>query len=153
MSHRKTPIMLALGAAFWAGGAMADTPTSDEMDWFHEAVQECIAAPDTDACEQVRSVVEICSDDPTVERCGEVFQDARMIFDSEDRLERAEEILASTAAQMPGFDAPETDDLPSDALEEARDDAERQLLRTDDNQMTHSTPPLSSGEPTVEIDD
>lgn len=147
MTLHDTPMMTAIGAALlWAGGAMADSPDSAEMDWFAEPMQACIAAPEGDACEQLRSLVEICADDPVFELCGEVFQDARMIFGAEDHLERARQILASTAARMPEFEAPAMDDLPQDALEEARDDAERQLLRTDDNLMTHSTPPVATGD-------
>ncbi|NYS24855.1 hypothetical protein HUK65_07590 [Rhodobacteraceae bacterium 2376] len=147
MKTQMTPMMTAISAGLlWAGGAMADTPDSAEMDWFAEPMQACIAAPEGDACEQVRSLVEICAEDPMFEQCGEIFKDARAMFDSPDDLERAQEILASTAERMPEFEAPATDDLPEDALEEARDDAERQLLRTDENLMTHSTPPVATGD-------
>ena len=121
----------------------------EDLGLFAPLVQECIANPTEEACESVQAVITECADDLEFAECAVLFEDAEAVFEDSGRRDRAQEILAATrdeiaSLSMPAAEDEEDDDDVADA---ARADAERELLRGDEEPTTHSPPEILEGEP------
>jgi outer membrane protein OmpA-like peptidoglycan-associated protein len=129
--------------------SMAEEVGSEDLGLFAPLVQECIANPTEQACESVQAVITECAEDLEFAECAVLFEDAEAVFEDSARQDRVQEILVSTrdeiaSLSMPAAEDEEDDDDVADA---ARADAERELLRGDEEPTTHSAPEILEGEP------
>ncbi len=129
----------------------ASDATEDEVALFAPLVQPCIAEPEGDACAPVRALVAACAADMTPQKCEVMFDDGGAVFEDSELVARMQVVLQNVEEAMPEFASPKPDDLPEDVLESERIDAETELLLGDENQMTHSTPPVLDGESDDEL--
>jgi outer membrane protein OmpA-like peptidoglycan-associated protein len=116
----------------------------DDLAMFAPLVQECIADPSVEECSSVQAVVTECAADLNLAECAVLFEDADAVFDDPERLERASRILAHTSDEIAQLSIPDAED--DDLAEAAREDAERELLRGDENLTAHSPPEILEGE-------
>ena len=119
--------------------------SEDENDAvFVALVNACVSAPTVETCQQVRAVIAECASDLDYELCSVLFEDAEGVFEDPTRLETSQIALSETAEVIASMEFPDVEH--SDIGEFSRADAERTLLRGDENLMTHSAPPLLEGE-------
>ena len=119
--------------------------SGDENDAvFVPLVNACVMTPTLETCQQVRAVIAECANDLDYELCAVLFEDADEVFEDPARLESLHMTLSETADIIATMEFPDVEH--SDIGEFSRADAERTLLRGDENLMTHSAPPLLEGE-------
>lgn len=120
--------------------------TDDEVAMFAPLVQPCIAEPEGDACAPVRALVSSCAAEMKPEKCEVIFDEGNAVFEDAALVSRMQEVLQYVDEMMPEFDSPKPDGLSEEVLESERLDAETLLLLGDENQMTHSSPPVQDGD-------
>ena len=111
---------------------------------FVPLVNACVSAPTVGTCQQVRAVVAECASDLDYELCSVLFEDAEEVFEDPTRLETSQMALSETVEVIATMEFPDVEH--SDIGEFSRADAERTLLRGDENLMTHSAPQLLEGD-------
>jgi hypothetical protein len=144
---------LALVAALTAAPLAAQTQTDDqnpaeasgapsadvaEDQLFTPMVQACVAAPGVEECGPVRAVVTECAADLNEERCEVLFVRPEAVFADPAAAQEAQDMLAEAAEAIAGMAFAQDDGV----VEAARADAERTMLRGDENLSIHSAPPL-----------
>lgn len=136
-----------------SGVVMAQTVdvTAEELALFAPLVQPCISAPETDACAPVRSLVAECAAEMTFAQCEVLFEDGTVVFDDPELVVRIQDILQQVDDTMPDFSERTEGDGGLEVDDDVRAEAERTLLLGDENQMTHSAPPLLEGESEDEL--
>ncbi|MFN3971309.1 MAG: hypothetical protein ACK4L4_08055 [Gemmobacter sp.] len=119
--------------------------TGDETDaMFVPLVDACVLALTPETCQQVRAVVTECAGDLDHGRCAVLFEDAEKVFEAPAQLSSAQSILSEAAKAIAAMEFPDVEH--SDLGESTRADAERTLLRGDENLMAHSAPPNLGGD-------
>ncbi len=144
--YASTALSLCLISAPGFAWSEEVVPTADDVEQFAPLVRPCVESGGGDECADFRSLIAECADSFERVRCEVLFEDGQAVFDDDETRERMAGVLEYVAGNLPDFPSPGPDDLPEAALDAARSDAEAGLLRADDNQMTHSTPPLVEGE-------
>ena len=134
-----------------AEDGVAEEATAEEIAMFVPLVQPCIAEPEGDACASVRALVRSCAAEMKPERCKVIFDEGNVVFDDPALVARMQAVLQHVEEAMPEFASPKPDDLDEDVLEGERIDAETELLLGDENQMTHSSPPVMNGDADEEL--
>ena len=122
----------------------AQSGTNIEVE-FVPLVQPCIDAPGVETCAEVRAVIRECAEELEPASCDVLFTDPDAVFDEPAMRLAAQEALLEASDAMPEFPVLETDGLSPETLDAARADAERTMLRGDENQMTHSQPEIQEG--------
>lgn len=120
--------------------------TAEDVALFAPLVQPCIAEPESDACAQVRALVAACAAEMEEDKCTVMFEDGDVVFEDPSLVARMQLVLQHVDEVMPEFDSPKPDGLDEDVLEGERIEAETILLLGDENQMTHSSPPIMDDE-------
>lgn len=109
---------------------------------FVPMVDECVEMPNADTCGKVRAVVTECAAELERALCDVLFVEADAVFDTAELTDRAQVLLTETSDAIAEM---EFEDVNEDAIdgivEESRADAERTMLRGDENPMSHSGPP------------
>ncbi|MBQ1203766.1 MAG: hypothetical protein IIX61_08225 [Loktanella sp.] len=123
-----------------AQSAHSDTP---EGAIFVPIVAECVNAPSEDTCGQVRAVLTECAEEFEYATCDVLFVDSTEVFDTPALKDRVEIMLADTGALIAAmeFDEAHNGDI-ADLVDVSRADAERTMLRGDENLNSHSSPAL-----------
>jgi len=144
--HATTALGLCLAMVPLSAAAQSTGTDPEAAEIFVPMVQDCVIGASEAECQQVRTVITECAADLEFDRCQLLFEDANAVFDNSEQLEQAEMMLVQTSETIAQMDFTEADAELGDLAESARADAERTLLRGDDNLMTHSAPPLVEGE-------
>lgn len=130
-----------------AGVAQSAQPPQTESTLFVPLVDACVSQPTVESCQQVRAVVTECAPDLDEERCGLLLSEPDMVFKDPAQRETAQETLAAAAEAIAAMTFADVEH--SELEESSRADAERTLLRGDQNLMAHSAPPVLEGEGTA----
>lgn len=137
----------AFGLCLAMAPAMLGAPSAqtgdEEAAVFVPLVDACVSGPTVDTCEQVRAVVTECASDLDHDGCSVLFQEAEEVFEDPARLASSKAMLSKAAEAIAAMEFPDVQN--GDIDEATRADAERTLLRGDDNLMSHSAPPLLDG--------
>ncbi|PZX39437.1 outer membrane protein OmpA-like peptidoglycan-associated protein [Roseinatronobacter thiooxidans] len=144
--HATTALGLCLAMVPLSAAAQSTGADPEAAEIFVPMVQDCVIGAREAECQQVRTVITECAADLEYDRCQLLFEDANAVFDDSQQLEQAEMMLVQTSEIIAQMDFSEADAELGDLAESARADAERTLLRGDENLMTHSAPPLVEGE-------
>lgn len=137
--------------------AAAQSPDAEDLEVFVPLVQECLARPSAQTCQDVGVLVQECADHLDYAACAVLFEAPDEVFADPAALDRAQELLRQASAALggrpveaggqPAAGAAEDDAAAAeDLVDDIRADAERTLLRGDENLMVHSPPPLLEGE-------
>lgn len=123
-----------------AQSAHSDTP---EGAIFVPIVADCVDAPSEDTCGPVRAVLTECAEELEYAMCDVLFVDSTEVFDAPAVKEQVEVILADTSEAIAAmeFDEAHNGDI-GDLVDVSRADAERTMLRGDENLNSHSGPPV-----------
>lgn len=148
--------MSALGVCLAMAPVMVSAPSAQSADdrdaLFVPLVDACVSTPTVETCEQVRTVLAECANELDREGCSVLFEDADEVFENPAQLASSQAILSETAEAIAAMEFP--DALNGEIDDDTRADAERTLLRGDENLMSHSAPPLLEGEgPPVDAKD
>lgn len=140
--------MSALGLSLAMAPVMVGAPSAQPGDEnnavFVPLVDACVSTPTVETCQQVRAVVAECASDLDHGSCSVLFEDAEEVFEDPARLESSQTILSEAAEAIAAMEFPDVQHSGID--EAARADAERTLLRGDQNLNSHSAPPLLEGD-------
>ncbi|TVR10988.1 MAG: hypothetical protein EA385_02140 [Salinarimonadaceae bacterium] len=142
--------MSALGLCLAIAPVMVGAPSAqprDEKDAvFVPLVDACVSAPTVETCQQVRAVVTKCASDLDHVLCSVLFEDSEDVFADPALLKSSQTTLSEAAEAIAAMEFSGTPH--SDIDDATRADAERTLLRGDENLQSHSAPPLmESAEP------
>lgn len=133
-------LMTALAATQAASARSGDGDAAA----FAPLVDACVAGPTVETCGQVRAVIAECARELDHEGCSVLFENAKEVFEDPAARAASQAALAGTAEAIAAMTFPEAED--GDVDEATRADAERTLLRGDENLMSHSAPPLLDGD-------
>lgn len=137
----------AVGLCFsvlpFAISAQTQAETAQESATFVPIVSECVDMPNATNCGPVRAVVTECAADFEDVQCDVLFEDSDKVFNDPQLKELAQAQLsqASEAIALMTFEEAHNGEI-GDIVEENRADAERTMLRGDENLNSHSAPPL-----------
>ena len=148
MPFKKLYAAGAIGFCMTAGPLFAQTAdlSSEDGALFVPIVAECVEVQDETTCGQVRGVVTECAADLDRALCDVLFVDPDDVFDTPLQ-DRAEELLSETSEAIAGMTFEDVHNGQINGIvEEGRADAERTLLRGDENKMSHSGPPVVAEE-------
>lgn len=149
--YASTALGLCLIPVSGVATAQSANVSAEELALFAPLVQRCIDAPATNACAPVRSIVAECAVEMTFAQCEVLFEDGIAVFDDPELVERVQDILQQVDTAMPSVLDQTGVGGALVVNDDVRIEAERQLLLGDENQLTHSTPPLLEGEITDEL--
>lgn len=129
--------------ALHAQSATTETDTeTEEPGLFVPMVAECVDAPNAETCGKVRAVVTECASELERALCDVLFVEPDDVFDIVAMEERAQDVLAETSDAIAEMEFEDVSEADIDGIvEESRADAERTMLRGDENPMSHSGPP------------
>jgi hypothetical protein len=125
-------------------GALSAQPVDENNAVFVPLVDACVSSPTVETCQQVRAVVTECASDLDHVRCSVLFEEAEEVFEDPARLESSQATLSEVTEAIAAMEFPDVQHSGID--EAARADAERALLRGDENLNSHSAPPLLDGD-------
>lgn len=147
------PSAIAAILACAPGVALAQSAQAPqaEVTVFVPLVDACVSTPSPETCQQVRAVVTECATDFVAEGCSVLLSVPDMVFDDPAQSQTAQTALSDTARAIAAMTFAEVDHSVVD--ESSRADAERTLLRGDENLMAHSAPPVLDGEGTAPAPD
>lgn len=133
--------LLVLSVPFTTIAQSTDSPAQDEA-LFVPMVGACVESPTEETCDRVRAVITECGEELDDALCDVLFTDASVVFDNPTLQEEAQTLLAETGEEIATmtFEDVQEDNMDG-VIEESRADAERTMLRGDENPMSHSGPP------------
>jgi hypothetical protein len=135
---------LSLAMAPVMMGAPSAQPVDENNAVFVPLVDACVSTPTVETCQQVRAVIAECASDLDPGSCSVLFEEAEEVFEDQARLESSQATLSDAAEAIAAM---EFSDVQNSGIDEAaRADAERTLLRGDENLNSHSAPPLLEGD-------
>jgi hypothetical protein len=147
MSHKKlyTTGMVALLINALPMMAQAQSAYSDSPQGaiFVPIVAECVDAPSEDTCAPVRAVLTECAEELEYAMCDVLFVDSTDVFETPALKDQVETILADTSDAIANMEFDETHNgAIGDLVDISRADAERTMLRGDENLNSHSSPSI-----------
>lgn len=155
MSNRNLYVSTALGLCLGvaplgavaqpAGTGSAGTGPA-QTGLFAPAVQACIDGPTVTTCQDVRAVVAECAADLDYARCEVLIEDADEVFNDPAQFEAAHGALSQASEAIAGMTFDVAEGAPGDLSDAVRADAERTMLRGEENPAVHSSPPLIVGD-------
>lgn len=138
----------ALSLCLMASSAIAQSGqvTAEELDLFDQEARACIADPESAACLPFLAIVSSCAADLNATRCAPLFEDASVVFDNPEHLERVQQILDRVDAELAQLHATgsviaEPDELPDEQTGALENDIEPQPLPDEQVQAA----PLDTG--------
>ena len=138
-------IGLCLGFAPIAIHAQTADDNARDGRLFVPLVAECVDLPTADTCGKVRAVITECAQNFERDLCDVLFQEPDEVFDIAQMEEQAQTLLADTSDAIAEMEFEEVNNgAIEDIVEISRADAERTMLRGDENLMSHSGPPSVS---------
>lgn len=133
---------LCLAAAPFTLSAQTLEDSAQNPSLFVPMVAACVDTPTAETCGKVRAVVTECGATLEDTLCNVLFDDASTVFATPVLQAQAQAQLATASEAIADitFDDVEHNDIAA-VIEESRADAERSMLRGDENLMSHSGPP------------
>lgn len=126
-----------------AGAATSTDSSYDDTAIFVPLVDECVQIPNAETCGKVRAVVTECAEELERALCDVLFVEPDAVFDTQEANEEVQLMLFETSEAIAEMEFEDVNDAEIDGIVEgSRADAERTLLRGDENLMSHSGPPV-----------
>ncbi len=145
---RLRTILIGGMTGLWMGLPLAAAAQTAEDDaeaatLFVPLVGECVAMRTVETCADVRAVVTECAAELDDALCDVLFSRSVEVFDNPQLSEQARFLLARTSNAIAQMEFPDAHDGEiGEAIEATRANAERTMLRGDENLNSHSSPPL-----------
>lgn len=135
-------VVLAFGVLPASAFAQATETAAEDAALFAPMVDECVQNPTTTTCEKVRAVVTECAAELDDTLCDVLFTNPSEVFDTPALQAEAQDQLTTTSEAIANITFADLQEgAVGDVVEESRADAERSMLRGDENLMSHSGPP------------